>query len=71
MVTINPIQERLRLAGELDRRRQKQIDNQVEIINRLLDGKTYDEVFEATVVELSTVQVERDDLAARVKELEK
>lgn len=62
-MSANPIREQLDRAVEMDRRRQKQIQNQIDVINRLLEGVSYDDVFRETVEKLSEAQ-------ARIEEIE-
>lgn len=54
-------------AQALDERRQRQIANQVEIIDRLMDGATYDDVMQGLVEKLSTVEAENARLRAELK----
>lgn len=58
-------------AQAQDLRRQKQITNQIEIIDRLMDGATFDgemarlvETLSATQAELDAVKAENADLRA-------
>lgn len=64
MADKNPILERLEAARKLDLRRQDQINNQVRIIDRLMDGESsYDEV-------LQGLQSDLLDAQQRIRELE-
>lgn len=63
---VNEVRE---AAQELDLRRQKQIANQAAIIDRLMDGATYDDTFRETVESLSETQVRLDAALAEIREL--
>lgn len=59
-------------ASVLDLRRQKQVANQVAIIDRLLgEDATYDTVFQETVEKLSATQVELDAVRQELEELKR
>ena len=57
-------------AADLDRRRQAQIQRQIEIIDRLLTGDGYDEILRSQTDEIAKLRVENEDLKATVAELE-
>lgn len=75
----NPIKRQLSEAARirdaavaLDARRQKQVANQVEIINRLLDGDhTYETEMQGLVEKLSAIQVAIDEAIVDVAAHEK
>lgn len=52
----NQIKEVLERAAELDRRRKRQLVNQVDVINRLLKGATYDDILRSYVARISAVE---------------
>lgn len=56
-------------ARLLDLRRQAQIASQVDIINRLLEGQTFDEVHRSLVTQIGTLTVERDEAKAEISRL--
>lgn len=59
-------------VNELDRRRQAQIANQVEIINRLFDGEaTYDSEMAEAQRLLAVAQVDLEIANRRIAELER
>jgi hypothetical protein len=66
---MNPIQEKLKRAAELDDRRRLQIQNQIDSINRLLEGHTYEEEMEDLHALLVAEQSEVARLEEEVKEL--
>lgn len=58
-------------VAELDVRRQRQIDNQIATIDRLLEGDhTYDDEMRTLHEGLATAQAERDALQTRLDEVE-
>jgi len=57
-------------AAALDLRRQKQISNQIEAINRITTGWTYDEEMSALHARLADTQVRLDDALATIARLE-
>jgi len=58
-------EELLQQAQDLDRRRQAQLDNQVRIINRLMEGGgTYDDVLQRLNEQLAATQVKLADAEA-------
>jgi hypothetical protein len=58
------IAEERQRAQEIDNRRQKQIANQVEIIDRLMDGASYDDVMRHLQDRLVDAQMELADAQA-------
>ena len=52
------------LAADLDRRRQAQIQRQIEIIDRLLTGDGYDEILRSQTEEIAKLRVQVEDLEA-------
>lgn len=60
----------LERVKQLDARRQHQIANQVDIINRLMVGDTYGEIEQELVEKLSAAEADRTALEARVRQLE-
>lgn len=71
----NGLQKIITNAELLDRRRQQQIQNQIEIINRLAAANaehkpwTYDSQLMSLVEDKSRLQLEVEDLRAQLKEL--
>lgn len=65
----NPIKKILEQARSIDRRRQAQIENQVQSINRLLKSGEYSE--EMRILHMATAQykVENEDLTAALRQL--
>lgn len=56
-------------AGRLDARRLAQINNQIGIINRLLEGHTYDDVMRELTVRLSDTEAALDEAKAEIERL--
>lgn len=54
-------------AQELDLRRQAQITNQIEIIDRLMDGASYDQVMQGLVEKVARLEAEISLLRAEGK----
>lgn len=70
-MSTNPIKAQLDAAQALDRRRQNQIQNQVRIIDRLMEGDaTYDKAFQALQDELLDAQETIEALRAQLAEPE-
>lgn len=73
----NPIRDQLEKAAALDRRRQYQIQNQVDVINRLsgalVDGSkwTYDQEMAKLHEQLAAAQYSVEVLTAELEELRK
>lgn len=59
--------EVIREAEALDARRRHQIENQVNTINRLLAGGTYDQEIRALHEELAASQSEADELREKLR----
>jgi cell division protein FtsB len=56
-------------AAQLDRRRQAQINRQIEIIDRLLTGDGYDEILRSQTDEIAKLRVENEDLKVKISNL--
>lgn len=56
-------------ARLLDLRRQAQIANQVDIINRLLEGETFSEVQRSQVAQIGTLTVALNEAKAEIAAL--
>jgi len=61
------VRETIREAEALDLRRRHQIDNQVQSINRLLNGGTYEGEIQELHAELAAAQAERDEALEKLK----
>lgn len=64
------VQQEREKASALDLRRQKQIANQVAIINRLSDQGGYDDVMQDLVLRLSEAQAALDEAKAEISLLQ-
>lgn len=63
------LREVMREADELEARRQHQIQNQINSINRLLEGSTYDDEMRTLHEELASTQAELDKAQAEIRRL--
>lgn len=60
-----------RQLNDVDARFRARLSNQIDTINRLLNGSTYDTEMDALHDALASAQAERDALRERVKALER